>query len=113
MKKWLIFFLTGVACVGASAALAAGCNRNETCPPICTTDDSDACTHITNTAQMCALRVYTCNGCIAAAASRLKVPVACVRCVVDAQAAGTVTGACVESCGDAAVVESVVQGSGC
>jgi hypothetical protein len=112
MKKWLIFALTCVACFGGTAQ-AAGCNRNETCPPICTTDDSAACTHITNTAQMCALRVYTCNGCIAAAASRLKVPVACVSCVVDAQAAGTAAGACNETCGGAEVVELVVKGSGC
>jgi hypothetical protein len=112
MKKWLILALTCVAFIEGTA-VAAGCNRNETCPPICTTDDSAACTHITNTAQMCALRVYTCNGCIAAAASRLKVPVACVRCVVDAQAAGTAAGACNEACGDAAEVEAVVKNNGC
>jgi hypothetical protein len=112
MKKWLILALTCAACIEGTA-VAAGCNRNETCSPICTTDDSEACTHITNTAQMCALRVYTCNGCIAAAASRLKVSVACVRCVVDVQAAGTAAGACNETCGGAAVVELVVNGNGC
>jgi len=113
MNKLIAILLTCVACGWSAATLAAGCNRNEVCPPICVTDDSDACTHTTNISQMCALRVYTCNGCIAATASKLKLPVACVTCVIDALAVKSEVGSCNAICSGAATVESVVKNNGC
>ena len=99
----------------ATPTLAAGCNQYEVCPPICVVDDSAACTHITNTSQACVLRQYTCKGCVSATALRLNTSIACVACVIDALATTGEAAAsgCRARCGDAAMVQTVVEKNGC
>jgi len=115
MKKAILWGMGCMVFWVATPALAAGCNRHEVCPPICVADDSAACTDITNTSQACVLRQYTCNGCVSAAALRLNTSVACVACVVDALAATGEAAAsgCSARCGDAAMVQTVVEKNGC
>lgn len=116
------FMLLGCLLLGGiSQAVAAGCNRHEICPAICVEDESEACTRITNDSQRCALRKYTCEGCIAVTARTLALPVACVDCVMDAQTAKLKKGVkrispatvCQAICGGADKVDAVVKTNGC
>lgn len=119
-NAWVIV-LGGLLLGGSNPAAASACNRNEVCPAICVEDESEACTRITNDSQRCALRKYTCEGCISATARSLELPVACVACVMDAQAVKVKKGvkrilpatACQAVCGSADIVKTVVKNSRC
>lgn len=119
-KAWVII-LGGMWLGGVNLAAASACNRNEVCPPICVEDESETCTRITNDSQRCALRKYTCEGCITATARSLELPVACVACVMDVQAAKVRKGVkrippetgCQAVCGSADTVKTVIKNNRC